>query len=161
MAHWPTSGKAVDRALQNGTPAWHSGPENGYIGVGERPQPRVGQRIRSLYGLLEAYVIRLTWSAPIVAPAQCPNCQCDIAIPLMRATRTAGRRTEAVGRVCDCVRCGCRYTALYAGGVVALDGRAAMAARPEPVAATPGGHGTGRPGWLDSDMVTLDTPTGA
>lgn len=95
----------------------------------------------------------------IARPAACPACCGEVWAPALRAYRYSGAQREAAGTVADCVACGCRCTLLREGGVVRFGGRAVAgpAARAEPL---PGGHGTGRAGWLDDDMVTLDTPAG-
>jgi hypothetical protein len=95
----------------------------------------------------------------IARPASCPACGGEVWAPALKAYRYAGQVREHAGDVADCVACGCRCTLLREGGLVRFGGaRPAAAERPE--AAAPGGHGTGRAGWLDPDMVTLDTPAG-
>lgn len=100
--------------------------------------------------------MQVPWSrAPILAPAQCPNCAHDVSVWVAQAYRRAGARREHVGDVCDCVRCGARYTALHAGGVVAARGAGQeRAARAAEVAGTPGGAGDRGGASLIADMVT-------
>lgn len=95
----------------------------------------------------------------LAAPVKCPSCGSEHGLELFESKRRAGRHVEATGKVTDCCECACRYTRLYAGGVIRFGG-----AR-QPLAATDaggptGGHGTGRPGGLDPDMVTFDTQLG-
>lgn len=98
-------------------------------------------------------MLRLPWQ-PLARMAECPSCLCDVGIRIAVAYRQAGEAQERAGTVTECVRCGCRYTALRAGGTIAF--RAAVRpAAPGQQAATPGGQATGGPGWLDDDMVTL------
>lgn len=95
----------------------------------------------------------------IAAPAACPSCGGSVWVPMLRAYRYAGSAREHAGDVADCAACGCRCTLMRDGMVLRL-GRAAQAQPPAADAraqAEPGGYGTGRPGWLDPDMVTLDT----
>ena len=101
--------------------------------------------------------MRLGWR--IAAPAVCPSCGGNVWLPALKAYRYAGSAREHVGDLCECATCGCRCTLLRDGGLVRL-GRAPQAAQAGSAGAQAGGHGTGGPGWLDPDMVTLDTPTG-
>ena len=105
------------------------------------------------------------WNAPIAALASCPGCACDVAIRIAVAYRKAGKREERVGTVLDCVRCGARYTALDAGGVVAYgrsagnvgaQGASVGAARGGAGAGATGGAGDGAGASLFADMETLD-----
>lgn len=101
---------------------------------------------------------RWPWrQAKLAALAACPGCGHDVLVRIAVAYRKAGEREERAGVVADCVRCGARYTALDAGGVVA-HGRVARASL-EPGAGaghTPGGAGDGGGAGLFSDMETLD-----
>ena len=108
--------------------------------------------------------MRFPWQrASITTVASCPSCACDVGTPVLKAYRHAGAEREHVGTVCDCVRCGTRYTVLHAGGVVALMGApratSAHAGTAQPgtdrVAGGTGGARDGRGGWLDDDMVTF------
>ena len=110
---------------------------------------------------------------PLARLAECPSCQCDVAVEVqgprgpMLATRQAGERVEAVGVAADCARCGSRFVRLYAGGTLAY-GRnrvgagqnlAVARAGTDRVAGMPGGEGTEGGGSLFGDMVTnLDDP---
>jgi hypothetical protein len=93
----------------------------------------------------------------IAAPAACPACGCEHSVAGPPVERVAGDAVERTGRVRQCVRCACTYAAMRSGEVLAT--RPQMAARQaaEPQAA-PGGHGTGRPGGLDTDLWDPTNP---
>lgn len=94
---------------------------------------------------------------PIAALASCPGCACDVAVRIAVAYRKAGEREERAGVVLDCVRCGQRYTALDAGGVVAFGRGGAVAGAGERAGVqAPGGVGDGGGAGLFADMETLD-----
>ena len=107
--------------------------------------------------------LQVPWQrAPILAPATCPNCAHDVSVWVAQAYRRAGARREHVGDVCDCVRCGARYTAMHAGGVVAARGAGAAhagiaRAGTDSLAGGPGttgGAGDRGGASLIADMVT-------
>ena len=111
--------------------------------------------------------------APLAQLAQCPACQCEVAVRVqgpkgdLLAYRHAGEAGEAVGHACECARCGARYVSLWQGGTLAY-GRnrastgqnlAVARAGADRVAGMPGGEGTEGGGSLFGDMVTnLDDP---
>lgn len=92
--------------------------------------------------------------------AECPSCKCEIAVEVMVAWRHAGEARERAGVVCECVRCGQRYTVLSAGGTVTYGRTRAVGARAgTDRVAVPGGEGTEGGGSMFGDMVTnLDDP---
>lgn len=103
------------------------------------------------------------FSPRIAAPAACPSCAGTVWVPMLKAYRYAGSAREHAGDVADCAACGCRCTLLRDGRVLRLGGARAGSgpAQAGSAAAVPtGGYGTGGPGWLDPDMVTLDTHAG-
>ena len=93
---------------------------------------------------------------PLAKLAECPSCACDVGVRVAVAYRQAGGQADKAGVVTECVRCGCRYTALADGRVIAF--RATVRAPEAQGGGQPGGQATGGPGWLDDDMVTLPTP---
>ena len=101
----------------------------------------------------------------IARPVECPGCACEHAVRIAVSYAQAGDREERTGVVRDCVRCGTRYTALDAGGVVRYGAQGAIGARvgSDSVAghgragANPGGAGDGAGASLFADMETLDT----
>ena len=99
--------------------------------------------------------MRLPWSSTIRTPAKCPSCAGDVFVPMLKAYRYAGEVREHAGTVADCAQCGLRLTLMRDGRVLRLASPAQSRAPEPPRDAQPGGHETGRPGWLDPDMVTL------
>ena len=105
--------------------------------------------------------------APLAQIAVCPSCACEVAVEVLIAWKHAGQERERAGVVCECVRCGARYTVLDNGGAIAY-GRNRVAtgqnlatarAGTDRVAGMPGGEGTEGGGSLFGDMVTnLDDP---
>ena len=107
--------------------------------------------------------------APLAQLAQCPACQCEVAVRVqgprgdLLAYRHAGEAGEAVGHACECARCGARYVSLWQGGTLAYGRNRAQVASVQAVASAggkvPGGEGTEGGGSLFGDMVTnLDDP---
>ena len=105
--------------------------------------------------------------APLAQLAVCPSCACDVAVEVMVAWKHAGQERERAGVVCECVRCGARYTVLDNGGAIAYGrNRAPVGVAHDSVAVNgraggrmPGGEGTEGGGSLFGDMVTnLDDP---
>ena len=98
----------------------------------------------------------------LAALAACPGCACDVSVEVMIAWRHAGVQRDKAGVVCECVRCGGRYTVLSTGAVVryGMGGQAvaAQAGRAQVgtdrMAGGPGGQGTGGGGSFIDDMVT-------
>ena len=95
----------------------------------------------------------------IAAPAKCPSCAGDVFVPMLKAYRYAGEVREHAGTVADCAQCGLRLTLMRDGRVLRL-AQASAPRQPDAPPAQAGGHETGRPGWLDPDMVTLPTHAG-
>jgi len=92
---------------------------------------------------------------PLAQIAACPSCACEVAVEVMVAYRHAGQVRERAGVVCECVRCGARYTVLDAGGAITYGRRQAVAqAQPRAGGQVPGGEGTEGGGSLFGDMVT-------
>ena len=86
----------------------------------------------------------------IVAPALCPNCKCSHAITMAESRQHAGSARMPSGTVCECVKCGSRYTVTYSNEVVTYIGN-----RARQNVAPSGGREDGRPGWLDDDLPDL------
>ena len=97
---------------------------------------------------------------PLAKLAECPSCACEVAVEVLIAWKHAGQERERAGVVCECVRCGARYTVLDAGGAIAYGRRQAVQAAPARAGGqVPGGEGTEGGGSLFGDMVTnLDDP---